>query len=317
MRHTHRHTQKDLVASLEKVGLKFSYLELVQEGDYLPTDADWNYKDVPHLNVVHELVDATIASIDDETMASVLMQKAVGLRFPITTFTYDSGNDRQTCFFNVFFYQLIIESKWEQLGPLRTRVTTRYAIGSAPFWQLFVPIVKWVLARNYENLMTTDIAMRSRRGELRKWGFTFKGDKAPYSYRATMKLQEANVIPPAGIATPTPPSATLSLRELERDKVITIGQADHRGLRFQLEDGVVRVFPRMCPHEGANLDHSSCKNGQIACPWHARKFAPLATLALGKGQKVATSEHFELTLEGDSLHVVPRTAEGVPAKSSG
>ena len=37
-----RSTQKELINGLEKHGLKFSQFEFTLEGDYLPTDADWN-----------------------------------------------------------------------------------------------------------------------------------------------------------------------------------------------------------------------------------------------------------------------------------
>ena len=119
-----RSTQKELINGLEKHGLKFSQFEFTHEGDYLPTDADWNYKDVPHLNLVHELVDATYGAIGDDSIATINMQKILGIRFPLTVFNYQSGPNQQTYFANFFVFQLVIETTYKQLGPIRTLVTT-------------------------------------------------------------------------------------------------------------------------------------------------------------------------------------------------
>ena len=34
-------------------------------GNYTPEDSDWNYKDVPHLNIVHKNVEGLLAIVDD------------------------------------------------------------------------------------------------------------------------------------------------------------------------------------------------------------------------------------------------------------
>ena len=49
-----RKGQTELIAGLQKEeGYTFRIFELASEGDFLPSDADWNYKDVPHLKNVH------------------------------------------------------------------------------------------------------------------------------------------------------------------------------------------------------------------------------------------------------------------------
>ena len=46
---------EDLVNTLrEKYKYKFDVLTINSLGDYKPEDSDWNYKDVPHLNIVHQ-----------------------------------------------------------------------------------------------------------------------------------------------------------------------------------------------------------------------------------------------------------------------
>ena len=299
-----RYSQEEIVKGLEKQGLKFSFLEVSSDGDFLPSDAEWNYKDVPHLNIVHDLVDATYASISDDSIATINLQKIFGFRFPLTVFNYESKPGRQTYFTSFLFYQLIIETWYEPLSPSRTRVNTRYAIGSLPFWQILTPILKWTLKRNYRSLMSSDIPMRARRGELRSWGYSFKGDRTPYSFLETLKIQLSNVIQPSKCDLPE--EFSISLDELLEKKNITIGRADHLGLRLDYDAGEIRFFPRMCPHEGANLDKSECSQGQIRCPWHGRKFLPLASIKADTIEAEVLTDDYRINLSGRKIRVLPR-----------
>jgi len=51
-----RRNKDQLITQLKGQGLYFSSFSLVHEGNYAATDAEWNYKDIPHLHCVHELV---------------------------------------------------------------------------------------------------------------------------------------------------------------------------------------------------------------------------------------------------------------------
>ncbi|MBU6338902.1 MAG: hypothetical protein KGQ36_02905 [Rickettsiales bacterium] len=52
-----RKNQAELMKDLEnEEGYKFRTFELSSQGDFLPSDADWNYKDIPHLKNIHNLV---------------------------------------------------------------------------------------------------------------------------------------------------------------------------------------------------------------------------------------------------------------------
>ena len=297
-----KYSQKELVDSLEKQGLKFSHFSFISEGNFLPSDADWNYKDVPHLNVVHQLVDAVNACIGDDIIATINMQKILGIRFPLSVFNYDTGPNRQTYFANFFVYQLIIETSYIKLDTLRTQVTTRYAIGSAPIWQFFVPILKWVIRKNYDDLMSTDIPMRTRRGDLRAMGYTFKGDNSTYSFRDTMKIQESNLIPPSaskylGI------EFSASLSAVLEQKTVLLGKPDHLGLRLELDNDSISVFLRTCPHEGANLDESKCAKSTLSCPWHARKFRPLLKLSMDADQALQTASGINASVKNGQIRL--------------
>lgn len=309
-----RSSQQELVGMLQKHGLKFTYLTVRHEGSYLPTDADWNYKDVPHLNLVHSLVDACYGMVGDQEIATINMQKIFGFKFPLTVFNYQSGPGRQTYFASFFFYQLIVETMAEQIAPLKTVVTTTYAIGSSPFWQVFAPLFKYALKKNYNVLMSEDIPMRSRRGELRAMGYTFKGDDKPYSFRETMNISDNNLIAPD--EHPSSVTESLSLAELKANKVILLGNADLHGLRAQYDEttGGISVFLRTCPHEGASLDQSACEKNMLTCAWHGRKFQPLIQLRSGETKREAAG--IAIQLDGDRLKIERKVMPNVKTQGA-
>ena len=88
-----------------------------------------------------------------------------------------------------------------------------------------------------------------------------------------------------------------------------LGRDDHLGLRVVRDGARVRVFERLCRHEGASLDRCPTGGGALECPWHGRRVAPLATFTLdGAPRSAATACHrFSLERDGDrrTLHVAP------------
>ena len=91
-----KYTAAELMRQLEREGLGFRTFSLVHEGNYTVEDADWNYKDVPHLHHIHALVEAHPAAVDDKFIATMNLQKVLGLRLPLTVFNYESGTNERS-----------------------------------------------------------------------------------------------------------------------------------------------------------------------------------------------------------------------------
>ena len=49
---------KQLITKMTNEGYCNTEFMLESVGKYTPLDSDWNYKDVPHLNIVHKNVDS-------------------------------------------------------------------------------------------------------------------------------------------------------------------------------------------------------------------------------------------------------------------
>jgi len=55
---------------LAQEAVQFKSFTLTSEGRYSALDADWNYKDIPHLTMVHDLVDAYPTVINDYELSN-------------------------------------------------------------------------------------------------------------------------------------------------------------------------------------------------------------------------------------------------------
>lgn len=301
---TIKKTKNQLIERLKIENFYFSEFSMVHEGDYSVADADWNYKDIPHLHYVHRLAEAVSAYADDDKIASIVVQKIPGFVIPLSVFIYENTPTSQLYYTTSFFYVLIIESVYVALGPNRTQVTTTYSVGSSKLLQWTFPLLRWLIKRNYRDLMSSDIPMRERRGLLRKWGYGFKQIAPTYSYAKSVNIKPDNVILPVD---PDLPNQTI---ELNIDEVLPQegeyfwGRDDAWGLRLIRSTDSLRIFSRMCHHEGASLDQQACVNHQLRCPWHGRISLPIASFALHHPdpQQVTNRLH-DLVLSGNRLTV--------------
>jgi len=287
--------QDEIVAMLRAEGVKFRFIECVTEGDYAPEDAAWNYMDIPHLTYVHKQVDGCLTLAGDAFAASVFFQKVAFSRLPLSVLIYQTAPNAVTYYTSYAFFLLVIQTTWESIGDIRTRVTTRYAIGWV-HWLLGLgyPLISWLIKRNYRILMQEDLPMRSQRGSLRKRGYDFKMKGQVPSFIDSRKIMQQNVLVPDHnvVAPDTVPlwePRTVPYGDLRDGEPLFVGADDHVGLSILKIGAVVHVYPRLCSHEGASLDAAVKGCGSTAsqpsgctiqCPWHGRKFRPILSVPL-------------------------------------
>ena len=303
-------SKESLKSELQATGLVFDEFSISLEGPYAAADADWNYKDVPHLNFMHPGIRPVLGIVEDDTMVTINMQKLLGLWLPMAVVNYHPSGQPQTYFTTWFFFVLIVTTDYEQLEPLRCRVTTRYAVGAPRLLAWMLPIIRYVLKRNNRWLMEGDVPMRTRRGQLRAMGYGFSRRRdSSYSFAETMDVGRSNVTPPAD-ARPAPPATIDLAAQIAADGHYLFGDSGHLGLRLVRQGGRLMVFPRMCPHEGACLDDRPCEGGRIRCEWHGRMFAPLAEFDLAAGEpQRRTAGPYDMSLEGTVITISPQVAD--------
>jgi nitrite reductase/ring-hydroxylating ferredoxin subunit len=299
-----RPSAQSLVRQLTTAGYAISSFELVSIGDYAVADADWNYKDVPHLNVVHTQVRCVIGTMDDDHITGVALQKVLGIPVPLVLVNYVDGEDSQTYYTSFGPFVLIINTTYEALPGARTKVTTRYNIGASGPARLAFPILQRIIKSNYHVLMSEDIPMRTRRGSLRSRGFSFRSDGRPRGFAETTDLLFKNVVAPERAGRSL---ESISLQRFSNDgDSVLIGNDDDRGLRLVRVGTDILAFLRYCDHEGAELDCARLTSGRLSCPWHAKRILPIFRIALTTGAS-AERDGYSLLMDEDVLRV------GLPA----
>jgi len=275
-----RATCDGLVRQLKSNGYSVSTFSVSSTGNYALADADWNYKDVPHLNVVHTQVRALLGTVDDEVITTINLQKILGMAWPLTLVNYASSDTAQTYFTSLGPFVLVVHTQYDALGPNQTKVTTTYNVAATGFMRLAFPFIRRVLTKNYKQLMLEDLPMRDRRGQLRARGFRFNSDGRARTFPETMNLLVDNVVAPERAKVRT---ESVPLEQLARNGTVFVGPDDDRGVRLVKQGEELLVMPRFCAHEGAGLDCAEVKNGRLSCPWHGKNILPLARVALREG----------------------------------
>ncbi len=293
---------ESLIRGLQDQGFKFTFSRHSTEGSYAPMDAEWNYKDVPHLKVVHELVEGIPGAIEDDYWSGFFVQKVGPFRFPISVFNSGIDRNSNTYFGSIGPFALVINTSWASKGDNFTVVDTQYSLGSLPYFIWIHKFVHRILGKNYQVLMEADIPMRTRRGELRSKGYSFKSDASRHSFQQTMNIHSEDVIFPKNIAKFYWRCAITDIHEGET----LIGSNCVLGLRIIRHHNKLVFFPRICLHAGAELDNAVLENNRLACPWHGKTIEPYAEIENGKIIRSNESTSLLITLSDGQVIVESR-----------
>lgn len=272
-------SKQELVKKLSKQGLSFRSFSFATDGNFCQEDADWNYRDILHLEHVHKVEYLSLGASKDH-YTNIWYRSFLGLKFPMVVFSYRLDRFKHSGITCCFGMVLLSTDVFERLGENHTRVVTEYSLG-LPKWLVWCgPIIERLIKRQYLALKHGDNGMRTRRGELRAWGYDFVHDKQGYDFLKGHSNSANNVIPPAVTTDGTQTHFDVQSAFKDSDTFL-YGRDDQRGLRFvRRGPKKIEIFPRMCPHEGASLDSQPCLNHTVVCPWHGRKVGPLGTLNL-------------------------------------
>ena len=288
-----------MIQGLSAEGLVFTSSQQSLTGQYAPADAEWNYKDVPHLKEIHNLVEGIPGAITHDYWVGFFIQKIGPIKAPITVFNYGADPFSNIYFGAVGPFALIISTNWQDNGNSTTTVVTQYNLGSTRYLRWMHGIVHKVLARNYKVLMDADTPMRLRRGELRARGYTFAGDETGHGFIETINLQTVGVMPPSSAL----PFSWVSEADKLPQGSTFVGTDDVGGVRVVRQQDKVLVFPRVCLHAGASLDDAKIDGDCIVCPWHGKRLTPLANVEVGDVKTDFHASGISVQLDHDMIKI--------------
>ena len=279
---------KNLPNKLISEGVKFKSFSLTSKGTFLGKDVDWNFKDILHPKLVHKLLDQTHIYTSDFTTTQIFFQNFIFFKIPFQVIQYDTGPNSLSYCFTLFGFVIYIETKYETKKKITT-ITTTYNIGSINklFLNLSYPILRFILTKNYKKLMSEDMPLRLRKGELRNWGMTFKTDKLEkISYHDCKNISNQNVIFSNKFNSSISKKILITKRHNGDVVSFLTGRSDNFGLKGEVIDGIIYFYPRVCSHEGACLDNGkfdkNFNSNFIKCPWHEKKIKPVYKHKLNK-----------------------------------
>ena len=137
-------------------------------GNYTPEDSDWNYKDVPHLNIVHKNVEGVQAIVDDNFVGTINFLKIpyIGITLPLIFVNYEILKNEQIYFSSFGPFMILVETISEKINS-KTMVRSKFCILSKPILKFLHIFIKKMVIKNNKVLMSEDIPMRERRYKLR------------------------------------------------------------------------------------------------------------------------------------------------------
>jgi len=294
-------TTQNLKLLLEKKGYKFRNFEIISVGDYLPDDADWNYKDILHLNTVHKTVYGIQTIITDDLNYNINLQKIpiIGIEIPMPLIQYESSK-YNIAYLSTFGPFIIIGSSlFEPLRENQTKVITTFSIGSKGLFRIFHSLIEYMLRKNNKLLMQDDIHMRTRRGQLRKNNHLFYKNTKSYSFKFSEDIERSNIY----LSQNKKNYISINVNDIFKAKNgDTIG--DKIGILsfFVTIDsaGVKKIWPSTCTHEGAHLNKNCIKANVIRCPWHNKKINYLIKVM---NQDLTIKSNFDYALKITDEHV--------------
>ena len=251
---------------------------------------------------MHKLIEAHPSYINDELITSVGVQKIPPfIKIPITLTIYDTSPSELTYYSSLLFWIIVVQTKILRNSYNNTTVETEYNIGSTKFFQLFVPLIKFLIRRNYKDLMSGDLPMRERRGFLRKNSITFiKINKnSKYTFLETTELNISKLIYPETLKNKTE-IFTVKLDELNDQTYLGDSIT---GLILIKHLNKIEIYRRICDHEGAEVkigsfDNKACK---MICPWHGKKIPPIAKIE--NSTLVFNIDNIAIEFNNNKIHI--------------
>jgi hypothetical protein len=281
-------SRRQMVADLEAQGLRFRTFTIETNGPDCVADVEWNQRDLAHVAHIHGGFRFTPATVSEDSAVGLYLQKVLGLPVVMAVGYAQATPTTRLYHSSLGPLALIIESDLVE-APSGACERTTYSVGAPRWLRWLLPAAEQLLRRNFAQLQREDEPIRARRRQLRQWGYDFHR----HGYLSSLDLTRENVIAP-----PLPaPEAAISLDDGCEWR---IGRDDHVGLRVVRDDSQLMIFPRLCRHEGASLDGCPVRGGELRCPWHGRRIAPLVRMRLDQPGEARTAHH-RLILDGNKL----------------
>ncbi len=287
-----------IISELENEGYSSKILQVNMNGRYTSKDSDWNYKDVPHLNIVHESIQSVQPVVSNSYVGSINLTKLpiFGIEIPIVVVNYEFDEYDQIYYSSFGPFLIVVNTKSKD-KPGGVEVESRFAVVNKPLFNFLVPLILKVIKKNNDVLMSEDMPMRCRKADLRAINHDFYNPDKTYSFDFTEEIYRANAYIKEGKS-----SIKISIDSIiNNNKEAVIGEQEGIMSFFTTnKDQKILLWPTTCPHEGAKLSSKCMVNQRILCPWHHRRISHLFEIDKDRNFKIIPSIDYCIEIIDDN-----------------
>ncbi len=262
-----------------------------------PRDLHWNHMDPHHRPTIHRTYGESIRLAADEAFqVSIMKRPGTFLFFNVVDVRVSEDT----------FYQLFsVLGLIQVLSVISTEKAGDQCLHSIDWYiasKWYLKFLHSSLSKKLYRLNAVqngeDEVVRVRRTELRKRGFSFATDDPDYinSSDLSVRINRPTLPEPVEFILPDHDR----LERLALDSVELIVQ--------RIGDGEVKVWPGVCPHEGAELTAECLKGDTIVCPWHLLKFKGTV---VRDGDEAIVGEGYIYSIRDGRLSVSSASVENV------
>ncbi|MAJ44441.1 MAG: hypothetical protein CMF96_06830 [Candidatus Marinimicrobia bacterium] len=291
---------ESIISSLEKEGYSSKILEVKMKGPYTSKDSDWNYKDVPHLNIVHESIQGVQPIVANDYVGSINLTKLpiFGIEIPIVVVNYEYSEYNQVYYSSFGPFLIVVNTQSIDIKE-GVQVISRFAVLNRPIFNFLVPLIMKIIKKNNDKLMSEDTPMRCRKADLRKINHDFYNPTSTYNFDFTEEIYRANTFIRNGKS-----NIDININSIieASDKNIQIGEIDGIMSFFTTKvENRIFLWPTTCPHEGAKLSSNCLVDKRILCPWHHRRISHLAEISMDRKIKIIPSIDYCINIVSESV----------------
>ena len=282
-----------IMAISKKRGFKFKHLKFTISGKYTIKDSMFNHCDISHYNYLHKKMAKHMKHEvihSGEVTTFMRYYSFLGFSVPMIAQLMNIGKNQIIEVFTSMFFQFLKVNTEKEINKNETLSTLDFYIGSKSRILLMLgsPFFNKIVKESFDDYINEDVPYLETRAQLRPKGYNLAKDHESYNHYDTLNLQHQNILLTNNVKSQ---DTTINISELEDNKIKKINNIDAFGFQISKIKNIIKIFPRLCPHEGGCLDvdnsygdintyNDFLQNQQVKCVVHNRSFNPLVTIDL-------------------------------------
>ena len=302
----------------KKRGYKFVKYNFKTRGKYNLKDSMFNHRDIAHYNTLHKKMAKNMKHeiVHQGNVTTFLRYyNFLGFSVPMVAQLMDTKENQIVEIFTSMFFQFLKVNTEKKIDEKNTESTLEFYVGCKFKFLIFLasPLIKRIVKISFDDYILEDVPYMEIRGKLREQGYLLDKDKDKFTHYDTSKLKEQNIHLTSKVQIPKE-VIKIKIDELIDNQVKKINDIDITGFQIFKNENFIKIFPRLCPHEGGCLDVDNSygggskltdflENNKVKCTVHSRLFDPLIVIDLNSNLENYETSLYNFKLDRPYLYI--------------